>query len=578
MINFIGRHIKYHKEGPGSKLIDGGSEIFPPHIVIPYELLSDKHYHVYVKYGYAKAYLSHSSDLETWKNIYETMQKDKGRIPDIQSFNALIQSIRQKGFLAEYAIPIDENYDILDGSHRLATALALNISVYVQMFSKSSKNYEKNRLTSCRRQDFDLIENERHLLLSSKKSPSHSSLMTVWGASLNIWNELLPQIGFSHIKRSFLRNFNQEEYLAYIATVYAGDGISHSSLTRKSWFLEKFRNQAGILLLDLPPEEIQNLKIKIRENFINTVPQYHFDSIVHTVDNIEITPQLISLIEPYKPTGNQPIHKDILSVLKGFLAENIHTTDKYKKAIKTESSMNLADIVNDRIKLVIFDLDGVIVDSEIISAKAYQMLLHDKGIDISLEESCRTFCGLSKKDASQILKKKYFIQFSEIDEKKKKLWICKEKNKMLQVPGIRNIIEKIDCQKCISSGSSFEGIKRSLDIVGLKNLFSDSEIFSTQALSEGKPNPEIFLRIAEKYKVKPDQIMVIEDSLPGIIAANRAQMHYIWYGQASHIRYAYTKDMLIPLTKNDYYRKLENSPAISASMFQLMQAKTAFSK
>lgn len=578
MTDFISKHIQYHKDGPGSKLVDGGKEIFPPHLVRPYELVSDKHYHVYVKYGYAKAFLNNSPNLDKWQDIYETMQRDKRRIPNIQGFNELIDSIKNKGFILEHAIPIDENYDILDGSHRLAIALALDIPIYARMFSKASKNYEKNRLISCKEEDFSLIEQERKHLLNMKNKSSNCSLMTIWGASLHIWNELVSQLEYQHIKRSFLKNFTQEEYLAYIATVYAGDGISNSSLTRKSWSLEKFDHQAGVLLLDYTPEELQKLKIKIRETFINKIPQYHFDSIVHTIDNTEVTPEILSIIEPYKPTGSLPLHKDILLPMKNFLMNNIHTTEEYRKAIKEGKTNALFGVVNDRIKLVIFDLDGVIVDSEMISAKAYQMMLQEKGIEISIDEACKTFCGISKKDATEILDKKYSVVFSEHDEQRKKIWIRKEKLKMQKVPGILDFVEKINCKKCIASGSSFDGIKRSLQIVGLDNMFSDDEIFSSQSVKNGKPSPELFIKIADAYNLKPDQIMVVEDSLPGIIAANRAKMHYIWYGQASHISHTYSKELLVPLTKSEYFRNVENSPIISSNMLHLLQFNNTITK
>ena len=188
-------------------------------------------------------------------------------------------------------------------------------------------------------------------------------------------------IGWPLIKRSFIRQFSQNEYLAYIAVLYAGDGISNSSLTRKSWALDKFGHEAGILLLHINPEELQDLKIKIRKNFINKVQQYHFDSIVHTVDNLNVTPQILSLIEPYKPVGNMPIEKDILPGLTSFLKNNIHTTNEYRKSLTNpKPSNNIINLVNKRIKLVIFDLDGVIADSELISAKAYQNLLKKRGV------------------------------------------------------------------------------------------------------------------------------------------------------------------------------------------------------
>ena len=90
--------------------------MLPPHIVHPWELISDKHYHVYVKYGYAQAYIKNSSDLEYWKTLYIKMQEDKGHIPNLDGFNQLIVSMCKNGFNPAYPIPVDKNYDILDGS------------------------------------------------------------------------------------------------------------------------------------------------------------------------------------------------------------------------------------------------------------------------------------------------------------------------------------------------------------------------------------------------------------------------------------------------------------------------------
>ncbi len=573
-MSFISKHTPYHKNGPGSLLNDGGSEIFPTHIIVPYELLSDKHYHVYVKYAYVKAFLNNSMDLEKWKSIYIKMQEAKGRIPNIEAFNTLINSIKNKGFQKEYAIPIDENYDILDGSHRLSIALALDIPIYVKMFSKYSKNYEKKRLSSCSEEEFDLIEKEREILLKKKKDISKCSLMTVWGSSLSIWNELFQILDLKKIKRSFLRTFSQEEYLTYIAALYAGDGISHSSLTRKSWALEKFGHKAGVFLLNINPEELQDLKIKIREKFINKIPFYHFDSIVHTVDNLEVTPILLSLIEPYKPMGDDPLKKSIITNLTHFLLENKHTTPEYKQLLELPSGYKkIPNLVNKRIELVIFDLDGVIADSELISAQAYQMILAKKNIFISLNEASTTFCGISKKDAALLLKEKYGVQFSPEDEKEKQIWIREQKLNMKQVPQIQDIIKTIICPKCIASGSSLESIKQSLDILNLRDIFPDETLFSAKDVPNGKPEPDLFIQVSKKFHINPDNIMIFEDSIPGIIAANRANMNYIWIGTASHIPFTYTNQILQPLTRSEYFRKIEQALIVSNRFKHLLNKK-----
>lgn len=574
MTNFIDKHIPYHNGGPGSLLRDPGEVIFPIHMIVPYELLSDKHYHVYVKYGYAKAFISNSPELSKWQALYEKMQQDKGRTPDINKFNSLIASMRDKGFLKEYAIPVDSNYDILDGSHRLAISLALENPIYVKMFSKYSKNYGRERLHSCTEEEFKLIDKERENLLRKKQDFSESSLMTIWGGSLPVWNELFQMLDPKKIRRSFIRPFSHEEYLAYIAALYAGDGISNTSLTRKSWALEKFGSKAGVLLLNLNPEELQNLKIQIREKFINKVPFYHFDSIVHTVDNLVATPLLLSLIEPYKPSGNAPLKRDILPGITQFLLKNPHTTSEYREVLKfPDGYKKIPDLVNKRIELTIFDLDGVIADSELISAQAYRMKLAHKGIHISLDEACKMFCGISKKDASDLLKEKYGVQFSLEDEKEKQDWIRKKKLGMKQVHGIQNLIEMTNCHKCIASGSSQEGIERSLKILGLENVFSRNDLFSSKDVPNGKPEPDLFLKIAKHFNVEPDKVMVIEDSVPGIVAANRAGMHYIWCGSGSHIPYTYTRENLVPLTQREYFREIENSPTISTNFMHLFRHK-----
>ena len=96
-------------------------------------------------------------------------------------------------------------------------------------------------------------------------------------------------------------------------------------------------------------------------------------------------------------------------------------------------------------------------------------------------------------------------------------------------------------------------------------------MFSSKDVPNGKPEPDLFLKIAKLFNVEPDKVMVIEDSIPGIIAANRAGMHYIWCGSGSHIPHTYTRETLIPLTQREYFRGVEKSPAIATNFMHLLR-------
>lgn len=272
MADFIGKHISYHQGGPGSLLCDGGEELFLPHIAVPYELVSDKHYHVYVKYGYAKSFIQKSPDLPEWKNMYETMQKDRNRIPDTESFNSVIKSIQNKGFQKEYAIPVDENYDILDGSHRLSVSLALDIPIYVKIFSKYSRNYEKDKLLSFTPKQFEKIEEARKNLIYRKEALSDKVMISIPKIDNVTWNNLLSKIDYKKIKRSFIRFFSAQ---------------SCSSGACKE--------RAGFIILDLPLEQAK----KITENMAGCYCRLLPDK------------ALISFLEPYKPQGDSPVKKEI---------------------------------------------------------------------------------------------------------------------------------------------------------------------------------------------------------------------------------------------------------------------------
>lgn len=556
-MEYIGKHQAFHNDGPGSLLTDGGEKILVPHKCYVGELVSDRHYHMYVKYAYTRALLEKRDDLYYWKGIYSKMQLEKNREPDFEKFDALIMNIRDFGFNHNFPIPVDINYDILDGSHRLAVALALNIMPTVQIYSKMSKKYEKDRFKNFNTSDLSNIDFVRTEIWDKYKSDASNEIfITVWGMGLPIWNDILDFLGKENIKRAFLRSYSDDDYAAFIKTMYSTDAIRHQTLLRKSWALTKFENAAGIILLDRPHEEIRNIKNAIRDKFINKVKEYHYDSILHTLDNVADTKLFIDKLGLYKPIGDMPSRMDVRNNLNYMILNGSKSHEEYKNVINgISSSKTLLDLIDGRFDLVIFDLDGTIVNSEITSVYGYMKILSEFDIDIKIEDALKFFCGHSKVSNENFIEQQWGIKFSDKQIKDKKSWIRQQKENMTIVEGITEFISKIKCTKVIASGSSLETIDKSLRKFGFESDFPVKNRFSASQVKRGKPEPDLFILASRKFGINPDRCIVIEDSPDGIKAAIDAGMHFIWFGHGEHIQYAYNNDDLKFMTQSHSKRR-----------------------
>ncbi len=549
-MEYIGKHKAFHKDGPGSLLIDGGKKILHPHKCYVGELISDRHYHVYVKYAYARAVLNNRDDLGYWKNLYRIMQRDKGRNADFKKFDSLIESIKNFGFDKNFPIPVDINYDILDGSHRLAVLLALNQMPVVQIYSKMSKRYEKNRFANFSEdylKNIDLVRKE--LFEKYKPSISNEVFITVWGMGLPVWDDIIDFFGKDSIKRAFLRKFSDEEYAAFIKVMYSTDSIRFQTLLRKSWGITRFESAAGIIIVDKPYEEMRSIKDSIRDKFISKVNEYHYDSILHTLDDPEDVKFFMDKLDLYKPVGKMTSVFNIKDNLDYMILNGKKSYEEYKSVIKG-SEKTLLDLINERFDLVIFDLDGTIVNSEAINVSGYVRTLSEYGINISLKNALKLFAGRSKNDNEKFIKKKWGVEFSEKQKLNKKLWIHEQKKYMSEVDGIKELVSKVKCAKAVASGSSLETIDGSLKKIGLELEFPVKNRFSTSQVEKGKPSPDVFILVSKTLGVDPDRCIVIEDSPDGIIAAVDAGMHFIWFGHGEHVRHAYGNEDLKFMTRS----------------------------
>ncbi|MBK3746169.1 HAD family hydrolase [Paraburkholderia aspalathi] len=187
-------------------------------------------------------------------------------------------------------------------------------------------------------------------------------------------------------------------------------------------------------------------------------------------------------------------------------------------------------------KLVIFDCDGVLVDSEIIASEVEATLLSEAGYPISAEELAERFAGLTWPNILMMIEREAGIALSaSLIEQSDRILDERLKNEVQFIDDIVETVEALSYPKCICSNSSDARLDVMLKRVGLYELFAP-HIYSAQEVGtkKGKPAPDVFLYAAEQFGVDPKDVIVIEDSTHGIHGARAAGMRVIGFTGGAH--------------------------------------------
>ncbi len=172
-------------------------------------------------------------------------------------------------------------------------------------------------------------------------------------------------------------------------------------------------------------------------------------------------------------------------------------------------------------KCIIFDCDGVLVDSEGISITILVEMANSVGAEIKMKYALENFAGKSLKSVFEYIEKLIEIKLPDSFEKEyRKRTFEAFKTELKPIKGIHNLLDKISIPYCVASSGPTEKIKLNLTIAELIEKF-ENKIFSSYEFGSWKPNPEIFEYAAERMGFKPNECVVIEDSLVGIIAARK---------------------------------------------------------
>ena len=172
-------------------------------------------------------------------------------------------------------------------------------------------------------------------------------------------------------------------------------------------------------------------------------------------------------------------------------------------------------------KCIIFDCDGVLVDSEGISNSILVEMANSVGAKIELKYALENFAGKSLKSVFEHIEKLIEKKVPDSFEKEYRERTFKAfKTELKPIKGIHNLLNKISVQYCVASSGPTEKIRLNLTTTKLIEKF-ENKIFSSYEIGSWKPNPKIFEYAAEKMGFEPNECVVIEDSMAGITAARK---------------------------------------------------------
>lgn len=184
-------------------------------------------------------------------------------------------------------------------------------------------------------------------------------------------------------------------------------------------------------------------------------------------------------------------------------------------------------------QLVIFDCDGVLVDSEPIVNRIFVELLTEIGLVMTCEQAAQTFVGKSSATCIEIVERSLGkpVPSDFLDR-------CREREtdaltrELQSVPGIELVLENLPIPKCVASNSSLRHVNLVLQLTGLIHHFNGN-LFSANQVARPKPFPDVYLHAARQMAVSPADCVVVEDSVTGVQAACAAGMKVFGYVQRS---------------------------------------------
>lgn len=218
------------------------------------------------------------------------------------------------------------------------------------------------------------------------------------------------------------------------------------------------------------------------------------------------------------------------------------------------------------VRLVIFDCDGVLVDSEPLAMRVLLETIARAGVRISPEDAFRHFLGRSFASVVELLRDQHRVSLDAASLEAMRHALYETYRRELRpMAGLIDVLESLAIPVCVASSSQMERIAVSLEVAGLMERLQPA-IYSASMVENGKPSPDLFLHAAHQMGVDPAHCLVIEDSPAGIVAAKKAGMRVFAFTGGGHIAPSGLGDLIADLRPDATFADMRELPGLIASL------------
>lgn len=234
-------------------------------------------------------------------------------------------------------------------------------------------------------------------------------------------------------------------------------------------------------------------------------------------------------------------------------------------------------IENLKIDAIIFDCDGVLIDSEALLEKVDLAYFDKLGLGFSKDEYHDKFTGSTYADNLRVIAERHMEVHGHpvhdtVAEDLTKLRTEMLENELKAIEGAVEFLEILSLKKAVASNTTQnEWLERKLERAGLRHYF-DIHVYAAENVARGKPHPDLYLFAAEKLGVEPENCMVIEDSARGVEAGVAAGMTVVGFSGSSHLNHSEHEKKLLAGGAQHVF---ENMNDFSAFVQDLMADKAA---
>lgn len=208
-------------------------------------------------------------------------------------------------------------------------------------------------------------------------------------------------------------------------------------------------------------------------------------------------------------------------------------------------------------ELVIFDCDGVLVDSEVLSCQCLSEALGECGIELSIEDALQLFLGQSAAAVTLYWRRRgQPLPETFLPELKSRV-LERFRRSLQPMPGIGPLLSSLQMPFCVASSSDLDRVSLSLVLTGLAPHFGN-RLYTSQMVPHGKPAPDLFLYAAAQMKIEPMRTLVVEDSISGVTAAKAAGMTAWGFVGGSHYRSRDARNMLYDAGAERVFERMAN--------------------